>query len=98
MLQIGSRVLLTCLCILLPSYSMASEISGQAEGVEEKVGIIAGQVMKTDKLPLVDGTVLLFDDSLGPPPSREKYWRVPDIIGELDKQGKFKFGFQTSGG
>jgi hypothetical protein len=77
---------------MLSSISFASEIPGQGNDSQAKVGIITGQVVIKGKKPLAEGKVFIFDDSLGPPPSREKYWRVPDIIGELDQDGKFFFG------
>lgn len=87
-----TRVILVCLVVMLSSISVASEISGQGNDNQTKIGIIAGQVVIKGKTPLAEGTILLFDDSFGPPPSREKYWRVPDIIGEMDQDGKFYFG------
>jgi len=35
------------------------------------------------------GVILLYDKKLGPPPSLGKYWRVPDHITSLGKDGRF---------
>ena len=52
-------------------------------------GTIYGQIKIPGITPTELGLVFLFDAAQGPPPSREKYWRVPDIIETLDKNGAF---------
>ncbi len=61
--------------------------SGGREGV--KTGTLAGQFLTTTGVPLAGGMVYLFNDAVGPPPSRDKYWRVPDFMDTLDGDGKF---------
>lgn len=50
---------------------------------------VSGQVMVANNKPMPYGVVLLYDKSLGPPPSLGKYWRVPDNISPLEKDGRF---------
>ncbi|NVN99419.1 MAG: carboxypeptidase regulatory-like domain-containing protein [Geobacteraceae bacterium] len=50
---------------------------------------ISGQIMIDAKTPMSHGVILLFDKNLGPPPSMGRYWRVPDLITPLGKDGKF---------
>lgn len=50
---------------------------------------ISGQIMIKDKIPMVNGKLFLFDKSKGPPPSQDKYWRVPDLISTIDEEGIF---------
>lgn len=50
---------------------------------------VSGQVMVGSNKPMPYGVVLLYDKSLGPPPSLGKYWRVPDNINQLEKDGRF---------
>lgn len=52
-------------------------------------GTIYGLVKIPALKPTDLGLVFLFDAAQGPPPSRDKYWRVPDIIETLDKDGAF---------
>ncbi len=56
---------------------------------EKKTGRISGQLMIKDGGPMSDGAVFFFNDKAGPPPSSNRYWRVPDVIGYLDAEGKF---------
>src|SRR5512133_713951 len=60
---------------------------------EKVVGAtVSGQILIQGKTPMANGIVFLFDKSTGPPPSRlDKYWRVPDRITSIDKNGKFLF-------
>lgn len=41
------------------------------------------------KTPISSGVVLLFDSTMGPPPSLNRYWRVPDLITPLESDGRF---------
>jgi len=52
-------------------------------------GTVSGQILVDNDKPMSQGIVLLYDKSLGPPPSLGKYWRVPDNISSLGKDGKF---------
>jgi hypothetical protein len=60
-----------------------------AELPTERGGGIAGQIMIDDKRPMVDAVVLLFSDFSGPPPNPFKYWRIPDMGGGTDREGRF---------
>jgi hypothetical protein len=50
---------------------------------------ISGQVMIDAATPMSFGVVLLYDGKSGPPPALGRYWRVPDLITPLEKEGKF---------
>ena len=56
---------------------------------EAKTGVISGQMMLKDGGPMTGGIVSLFNETSGPPPDPEKYWRVPDHIVKLDNNGRF---------
>lgn len=60
----------------------------------DAVSTISGQVMIDSKKPMSKGVVLLFDRNFGPPPSVGRYWRVPDLITQLDREGKFSLEVQ----
>jgi hypothetical protein len=50
---------------------------------------ISGKVMIRKTTPMVNGVVFLFNVSMGAPPNPYKYWRVPDLISNVDKDGEF---------
>ncbi len=61
-----------------------------AKDVKElKAGAISGQLMIKNGGPMSGGSVFIFNDATGPPPSKEKYWRVPDYIAPIDNDGRF---------
>lgn len=56
---------------------------------EQLLTTVSGQVMVGINKPMPYGVVLLYDKLMGPPPSSGKYWRVPDNISPLEKDGRF---------
>src|SRR6185369_12688258 len=56
---------------------------------EQSAATVSGQIMIGDNKPMPYGVILLYDGLLGPPPSLGKYWRVPDLITPLGKDGRF---------
>jgi len=54
-----------------------------------KTGTLSGQILTTGGTPLAGGMVHFFNDAAGPPPSQDKYWRVPDFMQALDSDGRF---------
>lgn len=50
---------------------------------------LTGRIVSPDKNQMVNWMVYLFNKSMGPPPSRDKYWRVPDLISGVDADGSF---------
>jgi hypothetical protein len=62
-------------------------VAGFAE--ESKPGTITGRVMIKDGVPMANGVVFIFNDASGPPPSLDRYWRVPDEIVKTDSEGRF---------
>lgn len=64
----------------------AVELSGAEEGKPVRFsGILAFK----DGRPLEHGQMYLFNKASGPPPIMERYWRIPDLIAELDENGRF---------
>lgn len=61
----------------------------QANKTSITEAVISGQIMIKDKIPMANGVLFLFSKSMGPPPSQDKYWRVPDLISPLDEEGRF---------
>lgn len=57
---------------------------------EVRTGAIAGKMMIKNGGALANGLVYFFNDRNGPPPSPDKYWRVPDEITKTDAEGNFK--------
>jgi hypothetical protein len=56
---------------------------------ETKVGSLSGKVMIREGVPMANGVVFVFNSTSGPPPSSDKYWRVPDEIVKTDADGRF---------
>lgn len=56
---------------------------------EAATGSLSGRVMIKDGVPMANGVVFIFSDASGPPPSFNKYWRVPDEIVKTDADGRF---------
>lgn len=77
---------LTLFCTIIPltfNAVLAQEVK------QAKTGTISGQIMIKGDGPLAGGRVFFFNDASGPPPSREKYWRIPDYVTDTDNSGKF---------
>lgn len=74
---------------------IATAASAEREAVQKTISeehltaTVSGQVLIADNKPMPYGVVLLYDKLLGPPPSLGKYWRVPDHITSLEKDGRF---------
>jgi len=60
-----------------------------APAQEVKKGTITGRIMIKGNGPMAGGMVFVFNDASGPPPSRDKYWRVPDNMVKIDAEGRF---------
>jgi len=52
-------------------------------------GALTGYIQTDKGEPLSGATVMFFNKATGPLPAPEKYWRVPDRIETLDKNGGF---------
>lgn len=74
---------------LFACFVSITAIAAQAATDDPELATISGNVVIQGKIPMLNGMVLLFDNSLGPPPSRDKYWRVPDRIINTDNRGRF---------
>ena len=62
--------------LFLLMFIMAATVGAE----ERKTGFLSGRLMIKNGEPLVGGMAFLFNHAAGPPPSPEKYWRVPDEI------------------
>jgi len=80
--MIKRAALLTFLVIL----SLLTALSAE----EYETGWIEGQLMIKDRGAMSDGMVVFFDARSGPPPSLDRYFRIPDEVGVLDAEGKFR--------
>jgi len=76
------------ICLIL-LFMLVCCIGVTAFAEEAKTGSISGKVMIKDGVPMANGVVFVFNSSSGPPPSSDKYWRVPDEIVKTDAEGKF---------
>lgn len=54
-----------------------------------KTGAIAGKIMIKGASALAGGQVMFYDAAAGPPPSPDKYERIPDISRDIDPDGNF---------
>jgi len=64
-------------------------LSGTGLAEDVKVGAMSGQLMIKGGGPLSGAIVFLYNTETGPPPSHNKYWRVPDVVGDADDRGRF---------
>ena len=62
---------------------------GVACADELKTGALTGQMKVKGGGPLANGQVFLFRKTSGPPPSPDRYWRVPDEVVTTDGEGRF---------
>lgn len=79
MKRIGA--LLVFLLITLAGYGALAD--------EANTGTVTGRLMIKAGEPLSHGVVYFFNEASGPPPSRDRYWRVPDEIVTADGEGNF---------
>lgn len=68
---------------------LACSIGVVAFAGDTKTGSLSGRVMIKEGLPMSNGVVFIFNSSSGPPPSSDRYWRVPDEIVKTDAEGRF---------
>lgn len=64
-------------------------VAGNVWADELRTGSLSGQFMINNGIPMSEGLVYVYNLSRGPAPSRDRYWRVPDFSGKLDKDGRF---------
>ncbi len=68
---------------------MVCLIGGTVSAEELNTGTLIGKAMIKDGQPMANGVVYFFNDASGPPPSDDRYWRVPDEIITIDAEGNF---------
>lgn len=76
---------------VIPAFGDSSADLAKAGSANARTATISGQLMVNGKTPMLNGIVFLFDKTTGPPPSYDKYWRVPDLISKADNEGRFLF-------
>lgn len=74
---------------LIPYLLFICLITATAFADDNGNGTISGKVMISDGVPMSDGSLFIFNEASGAPPSFDRYWRVPDEIATIDKDGKF---------
>jgi hypothetical protein len=52
-------------------------------------GKITGRLLTKDGKPMSGGSASFFNEVSGPPPSQDRYWRVPDAVFPIDDEGNF---------
>jgi hypothetical protein len=81
---------LMLLIFAVPAYSETSPAPLQATTTSiNGPSVISGQIMIRDKTPMNNGVALLYDKKMGAPPHPKNYWRIPDLISGVDKDGRF---------
>jgi hypothetical protein len=88
-MKLCTLISLLFLATAVSAYGGAPPVPAQTPTLPVTGATISGQVMITGNTPMVNGMVLLFSKSMGPPPSKDKYWRVPDLISPTGVDGKF---------
>lgn len=64
-------------------------VAGSAAADEFRTGTLTGQFKADAGAPMTDGMVYIYNLAAGPAPSHDRYWRVPDFVEKLDKDGRF---------
>lgn len=64
-------------------------VAGVAAADGFRTGTLSGQFKVDAKAPMADGMVYVYNLATGPAPSHDRYWRVPDFVEKLDKDGRF---------
>jgi hypothetical protein len=72
---------LTACLFLIAAVGVSAQETGK--------GKITGKLLTEDGKPMSDGSVFFFNAATGPPPSQEKYWRVPDAVAPIGDKGGF---------
>lgn len=89
------RYILTLACFLATTILAYGEAPpSQSPASANTTATISGQVKIKGKTPMVNGMVILYNKMWGPPPHPYKYWRIPDMVTETDKKGKFSIEVQ----
>ncbi|MBI5739254.1 MAG: carboxypeptidase regulatory-like domain-containing protein [Nitrospirae bacterium] len=79
--MIKKAVLLSFLIIIFTAIYSHSEV---------ETGWISGRMMIKGGGPMSNGMIAFFDAQTGPPPSLDKYFRVPDGVDGIDAEGRFR--------
>lgn len=74
-----------CLCVVMSLLTTGVAVSAE----EAKVGHFTGKWVAKETGPMAGGLAYFFNVESGPPPSPNKYWRIPDEIADVDESGRF---------
>ncbi|HAM49459.1 MAG TPA: carboxypeptidase regulatory-like domain-containing protein [Nitrospiraceae bacterium] len=89
-----SRLILFTLVAIVFLFGTSS-FAGELPAVKnQKKGTVIGRIMIKDGGPLSGGQVLFYRVSAGPPPASEKYDRTPDVVRDMDADGRFRVELQ----
>jgi hypothetical protein len=76
--------------VLLAALTLGASPAFPAE--HAVTGTMTGRFTLNNGEPLSDGKVYFFRVGSGPPPSQSSYWRTPDEIAPMDREGTFTAG------
>jgi len=79
-------LMLLLILLFMPLGSQAEE---KIDPAEDPTGTLSGRVLNEAGEPLPGGVVSFFDTSKGIPPQIYKTHRIPDMVGRMDREGKF---------
>lgn len=68
--------------------------AGSSGAAKYRPGTICGQLMMAPGVPMGDAMLFVYNLARGPVPSRDRYWRVPNIAEALGDDGRFSLELQ----
>jgi len=86
-----SPFILVAIALLFGTFSVAADLPAVKD---QKKGTVVGRIMIKDGGPLAGGQVLFYNVSVGPPPAPDKYDRTPDMVRDVDDEGRFRVDLQ----
>ncbi|HJV33451.1 hypothetical protein [Geomonas sp.] len=81
-------IIAALLAALLPAWVAAADTPPPPAG-PPVLATVTGQVVDSAGAPLAGGSLQLFNAAAGPPPSQDRYWRIPNLLRPLGPDGKF---------
>lgn len=75
---------------LRPGMIGIRQTASSNRGVDRTIfGTLSGRLMLADNTPMSQSLLYLYDLAMGPVPSQDRYWRVPDYPVEIGDDGRF---------
>jgi hypothetical protein len=81
------RLVLSLAVLIIGSVLCGSSFAKEVSEIQ--TGTVSGRLVIKGSEPMKHATVYFFNEAAGPPPSAEKYWRVPTIALSADENGRF---------